>query len=266
MNRDLLWHKLLRRPYLLHTAFHGNPANPPVVLLHGIAATSEDWNRLIPLLTDRYYCITIDLLGFAKSPKPQWADYTMDTHVRSIGYTISRLGLYTNFTLAGHSLGSLLATRYTRLHPKGVDRLLLLSPPVYPPLSTISGKAALKRTDSLIRLYTFLRTHPRMTPDNLRRLSQISALPRSLATDRLTQLPFIRSLERCIEQQTALEDIQAIQTPTDVFYGTLDLVVVPNNVKGLAKHPNVQLHPFPGNHTIGRAYAKTVAAVLSAGG
>lgn len=262
MDFDRFWHKTLGRPYRLHTEPHGNPANPTIVLLHGIAASSEDFGKLIPLLTPYYYCVTIDLLGFAKSPKPQWANYTMEQHVSSIAYTINKLRLSRTFILAGHSLGSFLATRYARQHSPRVSRLLLLSPPVYPPLSDITAKVALRRTDALMRLYKFLRTHPRMTPENMRRLSYIAPLPRSITTHPQTWLPFHRSLEHCIEQQTITADITAIKAPVDVFYGSLDAVVVPHNVKSLAKLTDVRLHTFRGKHSIGSTYVTAIAIAL----
>jgi pimeloyl-ACP methyl ester carboxylesterase len=241
---------------------HGDGDKPVVVLLHGIAASSEDWGKLIPLLTPHYRCVTIDLLGFAKSPKPQWAEYTMEDHIRSIRYTIRRLGIGKPFILVGHSLGSLLATHYVRNYPHQVSRLLLLSPPVYPPLETIQKKSALRRTDLLLRIYKFLRTHPRMTPENIRRLSYIVPVPRSITTYPETWVPFFRSLERCIEQQTIMEDIRAARVPIDIFYGSLDTVVVGDNVRLLTKSKGVRLHTFRGNHGIGRTYARTVTAIL----
>jgi pimeloyl-ACP methyl ester carboxylesterase len=145
MNVDLFWHKTLARPYRLHTETHGDSGKPIVVLLHGIAASSEDWHKLVPLLERYYYCITIDLLGFAKSPKPQWATYTMEDHLEAIHRTIRSLHFHRPVILVGHSLGSLLATRYARDHPRRISRLLLLSPPVYPPLSYIAKKVPFHR-------------------------------------------------------------------------------------------------------------------------
>jgi len=262
MNREIFWHKILRRPFRLFAMEHSEIDKPVIIFLHGIAASSEDWNKLIPLLAPRYYCITIDLLGFAQSPKPQWAAYTMEDHLRAIEFTIRKLGVRRPFILAGHSLGSLLATAYARQHPKDVERLLLLSPPVYPPLESIEKKSALRYTNLLIKIYKFMRTYPRITPENIRRLSLIVPLPRSITKHSETWLPFFRSLEHCIEQQTILQDIRDIRAPIDIFYGSLDTVVVGYNVRQLSKLKDVRIHTFRGNHGIGRTYAKTVAAVL----
>jgi pimeloyl-ACP methyl ester carboxylesterase len=263
MDIERFWHQSLGRPYRLHVTHHGDIAKPVVILLHGIAASGEDWDKLIPLLTTQYHCITIDLLGFGRSPKPQWATYDMTQHVAAIRLTIRSLRLPGNYTLVGHSLGSLLATAYTHRFPRRINRLLLLSPPVYPPLHTIEGKLALKRTDLLMKLYKLLRTHPRMTPDTIRRLSLVSPLPRTVVTRPDTWIPFTRSLEHCIEQQTIERDIRRITIPIDIFYGSLDTVVVGSNIRALARRQDVRMHTFRGNHALGRTYAKAVADVLA---
>lgn len=261
---DKLWHGTLRRPYHLYMTSHGDENKPPVILLHGIAASGEDWGKLIPLLTPYFRCITIDLLGFGESPKPQWADYSMEQHVRSIHEAIQSLLLKDEYILIGHSMGSLLATRYARRHPGQIKRLLLLSPPVYPPLDTIEGRLALKRTDLLMHVYRFLRKSPRMTPVNIRRLALLGVIPQSIVKRPDTWIPFKRSLEHCIEQQTIRRDLRKVrdQIPIDVFYGVLDSVVVGPNVRSLAKIREVSVHSFRGNHKLGSHYAKVVADQL----
>lgn len=265
MRADLFWHKRLRLPYQLHITRYGQADKPVIVFLHGIAASSEDWSKLIPLLQNEYQCITIDLLGFAKSPKPQWYAYTMEDHLRNIRHTIRQLHIRGPFILAGHSLGSLLATRYARDHPRRVCRLLLLSPPIYPPADTILSPAARRRTAAFLKLYKFLRTNPRITPENFKRLSYLLPLPKSVSKHPETWTPFLRTLEECIENQTIIEDVIDITMPIDIFYGTLDQVVIAYNLRQLAENKGVTLHAFRGNHSIGRTYAKTVAQVLLEG-
>src|SRR5882757_2980845 len=258
---DTLWHRYLRRPYRLRVKDHGGDG-PVIIFLHGIAASSDKWGYLIPLIKDGYHCITIDLVGFGKSPKPQWYEYTMDDHLRSIHHTIKGLGLKQPYTLAGHSLGSLLASRYAWLSPRSVSRLLLFSPPVYAPLDSILSKAARARNQLLLKIYQFLRTNPRMTPDNFKRLSYILPLPKSVWRLPETRVPFLRTLEHCIETQTISEDLSYLNIPIDIFYGSLDQVVVAYNIRQL-KNEAVQIHGIRGvNHDIGKRYAAVAGKFL----
>ena len=261
MDFNLFWHKTLGRPYRLHTEHYGDPASPTIVLLHGIAASGEDWGKFIPLLQTQYHCITIDLLGFGKSPKPQWASYTMNDHMRSLYHTMNKLHLGERFILMGHSLGSFLAARYAREHEANLKRLYLLSPPVYPPLDSIEKRAARRLTGLLLGLYKFLRNE-KMTPETFRRLSYLAPLPRSTLRNPDTWLPFMRTLKECIEHQTILGDVRRLGIPTDVFYGSLDQVVVSANVERLARNKRVTLHPILATHDLSARYARQVAAVL----
>jgi cis-3-alkyl-4-acyloxetan-2-one decarboxylase len=258
---DLLWHRFLKRPYRLYLKDHGGDG-PVIIMLHGLASSSANWDPMIPLLRDKYRCITIDLVGFGASPKPDWYQYTMEEHIRDINKTIKSLRIERPFILVGHSLGGLIATRYARLNPKDVSRLVLLSPPVYAPLDTIESRIAQQRTSMYLNAYRFLRTHPRVTFDNFLRLTRIIPQTKSLVLDRATWLPLIRSLEQCIENQTIIRDIEEVRAPVDVFYGIFDEVVIPYNVKNLARIRDVTLHPLNVTHMVGKKYAAEVAKEL----
>lgn len=260
---DVLWHRYLRRPYILTTHDHGG-TGPTIILLHGLASSSANWDPLIPLLESHYHCITIDLVGFGDSQKPQWYQYTMDEHIRSIRRTIGSLKLGRNFILVGHSLGSLLATRYARQYPHHVQRLVLLSPPVYAPLGSIASRSARQRTSMYLKAYQYIRTNKRVTLDNFIRLSRIIPAMKFLVLNRATWIPMLRSLEHCIEQQTIIDDIVTVKAPIDIFYGIFDEVVVPYNVQQLAKIRDVTLHPLKVQHAVGKRYAEAVAKVLNA--
>ncbi len=43
----------------------------PLVLIHGFPTASWDWVKIWPTLTGQYRCITLDMLGFGYSDKPQ---------------------------------------------------------------------------------------------------------------------------------------------------------------------------------------------------
>lgn len=258
---DTIIHKLLRRPYKLHVYDHGGEG-PVIVFLHGLASSSANWDSLIPLLKDSYRCISIDLVGFGSSPKPQWYRYTIEEHIKDIHYTIRSLRLKEPFILIGHSLGSLLATRYAHEHGHSVSHLVLLSPPVYSPLGSIESRAARQRTSMYLKAYRFIRSSKRVTPANIIRLTKVIPYLKFLVLDKSTWIPFVRSLEQCVENQTIIRDIVEVEAPIDIFYGAFDEVVIPYNVRQLAKLRDVTLHPLKVNHVVSVRYAKAVAHFL----
>jgi len=251
---DRLWHQFFGLPYRLHVKKYGTPNLPVLVLLHGIGASGEDWKYFLPELTKRYHCITIDLLGCGQSPKPQWLEYYPDDHIASLRRTIRHLGLG-DYTLVGHSLGSLLATNYARRYPNGIKRVILLSPPVYPDIAHIRNHLAKQRTGVLLALYRSTRKSF-MTPELISRLAFILPPARTIKEDSEGWLPALKTLEHCIEKQTILADIKLVKVPIDVWYGVLDEVVIGTNVHLLAAHqPKAKIHTYGGRHLLTKQYA-----------
>ena len=258
---DRLWHQLLRRPYRLHVTKYGDPALPPLILLHGIGASGNDWRYFLPLLSTSYHCITIDLLGHGKSSKPQWCEYYPADHIASLHHTIRRLKLQ-NYILMGHSLGSLLGAKYTSLHPENINRLILLSPPVYPQVDHIRSHIARRRTSVLLALYRSTR-RSFITPELISRFAFIFPPAKSIKEDSEGWVPALKTLEHCIEQQTILEDIKAIDVPLDAWYGVLDEVVIGTNVQLLrSRQPHIRIHTYGGRHMLTKQYATVLTAWL----
>ena len=102
----------------------------PIVLLHGFLASSQYFKVLRRRLSRTHRVIAIDLLGFGRSPKPDACEYTYSDHISALHSTLQSLGLK-RFMLVGHSLGALIALRYSLTYPNAVQALGLLNPPMY---------------------------------------------------------------------------------------------------------------------------------------
>jgi cis-3-alkyl-4-acyloxetan-2-one decarboxylase len=107
-----------------------NGVGPTVVLLHGFMSSRLYWSEVVKDLSRSHRVITIDLLGFGKSPKPRCSRYDLDAQLISVRSTLKQIGV-SGFKLAGHSMGSLISLRYARLYPEQVKELLLINLPVY---------------------------------------------------------------------------------------------------------------------------------------
>ncbi len=86
----------------------GNPAAPPVMLLHGWMSYRGVWQGTIAALQDRYYCVAVDLLGFGDSDKPHDADYGICAQGQRVLQLADALG-WERFPVIGHSMGGQIA-------------------------------------------------------------------------------------------------------------------------------------------------------------
>jgi pimeloyl-ACP methyl ester carboxylesterase len=104
-------------------------SGPPVVLVHGLAASLHDWDALVPgLVKAGYSTYAVDLLGHGDSPKPDAPLYQMDWLVGHFVGWLQRLNLLTPPVLVGHSLGGYIVLEYARRFPDRVRALVLVDP------------------------------------------------------------------------------------------------------------------------------------------
>jgi pimeloyl-ACP methyl ester carboxylesterase len=236
---------------------------PVIILVHGIASSAATFVRLIPLLSDRYRCISIDLLGFGESPSPMGATYTIEEHVASIHATIRSLRLTAPFVLVGHSLGSLLAARFAAEHPEQVSHLVLVSPPVYMAPSEISDPRLRAQLGAYLRAYEFMRANKNFTMTTANRISRLFQLGDALEVSERNWTAFHLSLENCIESQTTVSDIAAVRVPIDVVYGAQDQFITAGTLRIIEQMRHVTMTRVNVNdHLVRKRLAKAIAEVI----
>jgi len=103
---------------------------PPVILIHGLAASCYDWAATLPALASAgYRAYAPDLIGHGESPKPESADsYQADEVYQSLADWIETLGLDQRPILIGHSLGGYLSLLYEIRQPGSLAGLVLIDP------------------------------------------------------------------------------------------------------------------------------------------
>jgi pimeloyl-ACP methyl ester carboxylesterase len=254
------FHELFGIPYKLHVSTSGS--GPTVILLHGIATSSDSWKYLLPLLNGRYKCITIDLIGFGLSPKPDWYAYDPDEHVKNIHHTINSIKIKKPYILVGHSMGALLAVRYAARYKKEISKLILLSPPVYSNVQEIKTAKKIWRDALYAKAYRYIRTHKKFTLKGAAGLKNLVLRNNPFLITEDTWLSFSKSLENTIEKQNVHADLEQIYCPVEIFYGSLDQLLIKKNIYSLGKFKNVQFHALRIGHAINMRYSLAVNAIL----
>jgi pimeloyl-ACP methyl ester carboxylesterase len=250
------------RPPLLNVAIDVGEG-PVVILVHGIASSAATFKRVIPLLSDRYRCIAIDLLGFGGSPAPEHSGYTIEEHVASLHATIRSLRLGAPYVLVGHSLGSLLSARLAAVHPDQVSRLILVSPPVYLSPREISDPRVRAQVGAYLRAYEFMRANKEFTIASAARIATLFQLGDVLEVSERNWRPFMLSLQNCIESQTTVSDIASVRVPIDVVYGAQDQFIAAGTMRIIEQMRHVTMHRVEVNdHLVRKRLAMAVARVI----
>jgi pimeloyl-ACP methyl ester carboxylesterase len=97
------------------------------LLLHGRNFPASYWEPVAKALREAGYRVVVpDQIGFGKSSKPTFA-YSFDAMARNTAALLDKLGVG-KVDVVGHSMGGMLAVRFTRSYPERVDRLVLEAP------------------------------------------------------------------------------------------------------------------------------------------
>ena len=100
-------------------------SGPVLVLVHGMAGSSENWTHVIELLARTHTVIAPDLPGHGASA-PGGGDYSLGSMAATLRDLLISLG-HERATVVGHSLGGGIAMQFTYQFPEMVERLVLVS-------------------------------------------------------------------------------------------------------------------------------------------
>ncbi len=107
------------------------PANSnghSVMLLHGKNFNGSYWEQTAKMLSENGYRVIIpDQVGFGKSSKPQHIQYTFQLLCQNTKAILDTLGIQ-KICVLGHSMGGMVATRFTLMYPQVVEKMILENP------------------------------------------------------------------------------------------------------------------------------------------
>ena len=106
-------------------AYRDAGSGETLLLIHGMAGSSETWRAVIPQLAKKYRVIAPDMLGHGQSDKPR-GDYSLGAFAVWLRDLLDELGV-TRATIVGQSLGGGVAMQFVYQHPDYCQRLVLIS-------------------------------------------------------------------------------------------------------------------------------------------
>lgn len=105
---------------------YGVPSSPPLLLVHGWPQTSYCWHHVVPHL-EGFYIIAPDLRGMGDSNRSlAIKDYSKDQMATDIFAIADELGIE-QFNLAGHDWGGAIIQEMAFLHPKRIQKMIILN-------------------------------------------------------------------------------------------------------------------------------------------
>ncbi|MEG4168556.1 MULTISPECIES: alpha/beta hydrolase [unclassified Microcoleus] len=98
----------------------------PLLMLHGFLGEKTCWLPLIELLQSQFRCISLDMLGFGESSKPE-IRYDVAVEVAFVRQVVQQLNIEP-CCIIGHSFGGWVASAYSLKYPNSVSSLVLAAP------------------------------------------------------------------------------------------------------------------------------------------
>jgi pimeloyl-ACP methyl ester carboxylesterase len=242
----------------VHYRDQGDPMGPPVVMVHGFAASLEAWEPWVARLGDRYRIVTLDLPGHGLTRAPTDWRPSLTAYAAVVDAVTDRLNL-PPFVLVGNSMGGGVAWTYALEHAGRLRALVLVdsiglpapasaerrtgTPLVFQILATPAGRFVLAHIDTRSLAEKGLRQayvdQTLVTPALVDRYVDLSRAPghRQILTSGSDRG------STAITSQT----FTAIRVPTLVLHGQADSLIPVASSRALATAiPGATLITYPG--------------------
>nr|GID90555.1 hypothetical protein Ade03nite_94790 [Actinoplanes derwentensis] len=236
----------------------GDPAAPPVVLLHGIGRSLEDWELQHPLLDDGYRVISIDMPGFGMSQRmPEPA--TLEVLADGLWATLDAIGETRPVHLMGNSLGGAVSMTMLAGAPGRVSSLTLVNSAGFGKEVTAAlrflavpglGRQMLRRIDraTAARMESLLfADRDLVTPARVETAIRIARQPdfAPVYLEIAKALGGVRGIAATWRTEL-LAQLAGTAVPTTLAWGDRDLILPSHHLEAArAAFPHARAHLFP---------------------
>ncbi len=193
-----------------------------LVLIHGLGASAERWNQVIPLFAEEFRVIVPDLIGFGYSDKPL-VDYTPEFFSEFLQQFLIASDIKRP-NLIGSSLGGQIAAEFATSHSQEIEKLVLVSP---------SG--VMKQSTPALDAYIMAALYPNeQSAKNAFEMMECSGKEVNevvvngfIERMRLpnAKLAFMSTLLGIKNSELITSKLQTISTPTMIIWGSDDPVI-----------------------------------------
>lgn len=149
----------------LHAKCYGDQNNTPLVILHGLFGSLDNWAGQSNVLADHYQVWALDLRNHGRS------DWDSETSYRAMSDDLLQFiddKGFAKILLLGHSMGGKVAMQFALDYPQRVEKLIVvdIAPVLYPPhhndvfngLNSVNLSILGSRRDADLQLASFIPT------------------------------------------------------------------------------------------------------------
>lgn len=214
-----------------------------VVMIHGIASDSSTYDDALKYFEkennlEKVRFVTFDLLGSGKSLKDDSLEYNYNEQIEALHNAIIELGTDAPIVLIGHSLGTFIVTRYAKTYPDSIQKLILVSPPIYSP----------KDFDN---------------PTFWAGIDMFKKVLGAKNPEILKEKAFNNSMENIVLCRDNYQTLAEIKVPTTLIFGTEDRIIASHNIPSIIKkNKNLKAIPTIGHHGVTKDKYTKIATIL----
>lgn len=193
-----------------------------LVLIHGLGASAERWEFVIPIFEKKFKVIVPDLIGFGYSDKPI-VDYTPEFFTDFLEKFFQTLGIEKTHII-GSSLGGQITAEFTAKNPHLVKKLVL-----------VSSSGIMKTSTPALDAYVMAALYPNKETAH-EAFKVMSASTREVSDEIVdgfiermhlpnAKMAFMSTILGLKNSEILTTKLQTISTPTLIVWGSLDPVI-----------------------------------------
>jgi len=201
--------------------FEKGTSKDTLLLLHGLGASAERWEYVIPLFAKKFKVIVPDLIGFGYSDKPTIV-YKTDFFAEFLSKFVEKVGIK-EMSIIGSSLGGQIAAEFIINQNADVKKLVLVSPSGVmkhstPALNAYISAALYPNTDSALNAFQAMSGRKKIDEKIVSGFIERMQLPNA-------KMAFMSTLLGLSNSKVVTEKLQLITIPTLIVWGENDPVI-----------------------------------------
>lgn len=117
----------------IHLIAKGDKNGIPIIFLPGITSYSHSFNKILRLMPDKFYCLSMDIRGRGLSDAPK-TGYLLEDYTEDLLNVINALIANPQSpVLVGHSMGARVSAQFGSRYAALISGIVLIDPPINGP-------------------------------------------------------------------------------------------------------------------------------------